>query len=658
MIYGIVATIPRMDTPYGDIPDRFARDMRPQEMHDFLRQRYGRRDMLKGAATLGVAAIAGPMLWRQRTTLAAVPPGPQWIAFGADPRSQMYLSWSAGRDMGKEQVPTAPQVRWGLDASYGGRQHAESALVPVPSTVAGNPVEPVEHTFYNSSLLNGLAAGTTYHYSTSNDGITWSADSTFTTARGAPADFRFTAFGDEATSTARAAPMVKLVSSLKPAFHLITGDLAYATPVGLKLPDTTGFTPGRWDKYLEIIGPGGARSIPWQAAVGAHEIEPLDDHGYAGFVTRFPQAYDQSSGSPVVRSFTYGNVAFIQLDGNDVSAQETVNTGYTEGRQTAWLQRKLTGYRSDPGIDFIVAVCNCSCYSTNQTHGSDGGLRSAWGPLFDKFEVDLVVSGHVHAYERTNPIRAGHTTRKVASGGTASAHADGTTYICVGGGGNRLYTTWYGTTDAGDPGDATPPKVWRWSGGDTPSGGSGKPTDYPDTVRDFSAFRRAVYCCLVVDVSPRNAADKQARMRIRAVMPTQTPDSVTSIETPTVLDSVTLVRDAPGVMPGAGSSAGAAPWLVGAAGGAAVLGAGAYVIRRRSHQAQPRRMTDGQLVIGDHGSAHGGIGGLVDQDQAAGEPVAVVGIAEHRLSEPHRHPADLVQPELGGRLVPVQGVDV
>jgi Purple acid Phosphatase, N-terminal domain/Calcineurin-like phosphoesterase len=587
MVYDIVDTMRRMETPYGDIPDRFARDMRPQEMHDFLRHSYGRRNVLKGAATLGVAAIAGPMLWRQRTALAAVPTGPQWIAFGADPRSQMYLSWSAGRDMGKEQVPTAPQVRWGLDASYGSRQHAESALVPVPSTVTGNPVEPVEHTFYNSILLSGLAAGTTYHYSASNDGIAWSPDSTFTTAHGGSADFRFTAFGDEATSVARAAPMVKLVSSLKPAFHLITGDLAYATPVSLKLPDTAGFTPGRWDKYLEIIGPGGAQSIPWQAAVGAHEIEPLDDHGYAGFITRFPQAYDRSSGSPVVRSFTYGNVAFIQLDGNDVSAQETANTGYTEGRQTNWLRKELAKFRSDASVDFIVAVCNCCCYSTNQTHGSDGGLRSAWGPLFDKYEVDLVISGHVHAYERTHPIRAGHPTRKVASGGTASASTDGTTYICVGGGGNRLYTTWYGTTDAGDAGTATPPKVWRWSGGQTPSGGSGRPTNYPDTARDFSAVRRAVYCCLAVDVTPRGAAARRPSMRVRAVMPAQTPDAVTSTGAVSVIDSVTLVRDArSAIVPAAPASAGATPWLIGAAGGAAILGGGAWLIRRRDHQGE------------------------------------------------------------------------
>ena len=573
-----------METPYGEIPDRFVRDMSPQEMHDFLQRSYRRRSVLRGAAALGAAALAGPVLWRQPSALAgATPIGPQWIAFGADPRAEMYLSWSAGTAAGAVPAPRSPQVRWGADASYGSRLRAGSAQVPVPAAVAS---EPAQHVFYNTALLSGLAAGTTYHYSVSNDGRTWGADSTFTTARDGAAGFRFTAFGDEAASAARAAPMVRLVSSLQPAFHLIAGDLAYATAKPLKLPDTTGYSPGQWDKYLAIAGPGAAQSIPWQAAVGAHEIEPLDDHGYAGFVTRFPQPYDLSSGSPVVRGFTVGNVGFVQLDGNDVSAQETANTGYTGGRQTAWLDRQLAGYRSAAGIDFIVALCNCCCYSTNKTHGSDGGLRHVWGPLFDKYQVDLVISGHVHAYERTNPIRAGQPTRKVKSGGTVDPVADGTTYICAGGGGNHLYTSWYGSTDAGDTGDPAAPRVWQWSGGESARGGRGKSVDVPDPAEGFSAFRRAVYSCLVVDVTPPGPADAQARMHVRALMPAQTLSAVTSIAAPAVMDSVTLARSrvaSPGAAPpGAAPSGGPPAWLYGA-GGAAVIAAGgaAYIARRR-----------------------------------------------------------------------------
>jgi hypothetical protein len=46
-----------METPYGEIPDRFAQHMRPQEMHDYLKNRYGRRTVLKGApAAVGTAS--------------------------------------------------------------------------------------------------------------------------------------------------------------------------------------------------------------------------------------------------------------------------------------------------------------------------------------------------------------------------------------------------------------------------------------------------------------------------------------------------------------------------------------------------------------------------------------------------------------------------
>jgi hypothetical protein len=529
-----------METPYGEIPGRLARDMAPQEMYDFLKRARSRRAVLRGAAVLGITAVASPVLWRQSSALAATTPlGPRWISFGSDPASQMCLSWSSGAASGKNAVPPNPQARWGLSTAYGSTQSASTAQVPVPAGIG----EPAENTFYLSAVLSGLAPGTTYHYSVSNDGVTWGPDATFTTATVGAPGFRFTAFGDQAASATTAAPMVRLAASLNPAFHLAAGDLAYATPAGLKIPDVTGFNPGQWDKYLGVIGPNGAQSVPLVLSPGAHEVEPLSNDGYAGLVTRFPQPYDLTSGSPVVHAFTYGNVAVIHLDGNDLSAQETINTGYTNGAQTAWLAGKLAGYRAaGSGVDFIVIVVNCCCYSSNQNHGSDGGLRDAWGPLFDSNAVDLVISGHVHAYERTNPMRAGQPTRQVPSGGTVNAATDGTTYICAGGGGNGLYQTWYGATLGGDAGSATPPKVWRWSGGDTASGGSGKPENLKDTAAGYSAYRRAAYSCLCADITAPVTPGGQTTMLIRAMMPAQTASAVTSITNPAVMDSVTLVR--------------------------------------------------------------------------------------------------------------------
>jgi Purple acid Phosphatase, N-terminal domain/Calcineurin-like phosphoesterase len=537
-----------METPYGEIPEKLVKDMTVQEMHDYLKARYRRRSVLKGAGVLGLAAAAGPLFWRQSSASASTASAPQWIAYGSDPTRQMHVSWSAGTADGTTPSVPRPQVRWGIDGRYGRTEHAAfSGTVPVPA-ISG---EPAESTVYSNALLTGLRPNTTYHYSVSNDGVNWSPDVTFTTAAAGATDFRFTMVGDEATSDESSLPIAQVIAALRPRFNVVVGDLSYAgdgsgyytngVPTGV-----TDFSPANWDAYLGIVGPAAAQSIPWQVGVGNHEMEPLDNFGYVGFTTRFPQAYAPQSvtGSPVVQAFTYGNVAVIQLDGNDLSAELSDNNGYTEGKQTAWLAERLAAYRAPrSGIDFIIVGFHNCVFCTNTTHGSDGGIRTVWQSLFDRYHVDLVVSGHVHAYERSYPIRGGDVTKVVPSGGTVHPEADGTTYICAGGGGQDLYTGWYGTTGGGDPANASgPPLVWEWTGSDTAHGGTGTAEDITDTVTDYSAYRHANWSFIVLDVQAPRFPGGETSVLVRAIDPTQNTSGITSIASPAVMDSVTLVR--------------------------------------------------------------------------------------------------------------------
>lgn len=142
----------------------------------------------------------------------------------------------------------------------------------------------------------------------------------------------------------------------------------------------------------------------------------------------------------MVSSFRYGNVAVLSLDGNDASTELTANRDYTGGAQERWLDASLATYRSDPTIDFIVAQFHHCSYCTNAVHASDGGVRERWSPLFDRHQVDLVINGHNHCYERTHPVRDGAPTAEVADGGTFDASV-GTTYVTAGGGGQAAYQT-------------------------------------------------------------------------------------------------------------------------------------------------------------------------------------------------------------------------
>jgi alkaline phosphatase D len=126
----------------------------------------------------------------------------------------------------------------------------------------------------------------------------------------------------------------------------------------------------------------------------------------------------------------------------------------------------------------VVFMHQCAMSTSVPGNGSDLGIRQAWLPLFDKYEVDLVLSGHEHDYERTYPVRgydagdlgtvaapnpgqvkgAAVDTRRPSvvttepydfNGTPAWNTGEGTVYLVLGGGGTNGPTNSYGT-DTGD----------------------------------------------------------------------------------------------------------------------------------------------------------------------------------------------------------------
>jgi hypothetical protein len=80
--------------------------------------------------------------------------------------------------------------------------------------------------------------------------------------------------------------------------------------------------------------------------------------------------------------------------------------GYSGGAQTAWLERTLEAGRGDESVDWIIVQMHqCAASSSTTGNGSDLGIREEWLPLFDRYQVDLVLGGHDHDYERSFPVR-------------------------------------------------------------------------------------------------------------------------------------------------------------------------------------------------------------------------------------------------------------
>ena len=212
------------------------------------------------------------------------------------------------------------------------------------------------------------------------------------------------------------------------------------------------YNPYVWDVFLNQIEPQAAFT-PWMFATGNHDMEPVygntrflgdsPSHGYGGLVERIDFPTNGPKTCPSVYRFVYGNVGVVSIDANDLSAEVQTNTGYSGGAQLSWLERTLrqwrTAGREAKDLDFIVAFLHHCAYSTTDNHASDGGVRDALDPLFSRYQVDLVVQGHNHLLERTDPIRYGRRTRSAPDGSTIHPAQDGVTYVCVGSGGRPRY---------------------------------------------------------------------------------------------------------------------------------------------------------------------------------------------------------------------------
>jgi Calcineurin-like phosphoesterase len=533
---------PAGETPDVGIPAHLAAGMTIAEQQEWLRayldrHRISRRSALKAGASALIALGLTTAPWARASYAQAAEAElaviGRHLSFGKDPRATMAV---AGELTGKPAGRVLLEL--GTDRGYGHTIEAEvRELVSMVPQQDGS-IRAADQ-FYVHAVADRLSAGHEYHYRFRlADGST-TDDAVFRTAPSRAEPFTFTAFADHGVSTdptpdgetgfsdnyykpddtrRSAAPsdsLVKLVAAQRPAFHLLAGDICYADPTGSGQPvrnasptaAATGFDnfdPTVWTQYFGAIERSAA-TVPWMFATGNHDMEALYDdnhspggaaHGYAGHAARLDLPKNGPSRCPSVYSVRYGNVAVLSLDANDLSQEIPTNAGYSGGQQLRWLTSTLSDLRKDPSVDFIVAFFHHCAFATSSTHASDGGVRAALAPLFDKYSVDLVVQGHNHQYERTNPIRAGRSTVQAADGATVHPDKDGTTYICCGSGGRPRYGWQPGETDRyrGATGPDSGTTVTSFVAG--PAGAK-----TPETV-DWSQSRYLDYAFLRIDVTP------------------------------------------------------------------------------------------------------------------------------------------------------------
>jgi hypothetical protein len=112
--------------------------------------------------------------------------------------------------------------------------------------------------------------------------------------------------------------------------------------------------------------------------------------------------------------------------------------------QLNFVKNDLNNASSNPAIDWIVVYFHRQAYTSPSLNGPDKIMRDTYHPLFDKYNVDIVLQAHNHNYQRSyplnynevdpkNPIKVSNETNDYYS------NLSGPIFVTVGTGGILLY---------------------------------------------------------------------------------------------------------------------------------------------------------------------------------------------------------------------------
>ncbi|RLN77970.1 hypothetical protein BBJ28_00025712 [Nothophytophthora sp. Chile5] len=221
----------------------------------------------------------------------------------------------------------------------------------------------------------------------------------------------------------------QIVAGVDFIYHL--GDVSYADNAFLTATTVFGFfyeeTYNRWMNSLTNI----MRQVPYMVLVGNHEAEchsptcllsntKKDQLGnYSAFNSRFRMPSEESGGVlNMWYSFEYASVHFTTLSSEtdyDNAPSNAYYTGRTYGNfgdQLTWLEADLKAADANrANVPWLIVGMHRPMY-TLRSCDADGvpnndyealNVQQAFEELFIKYNVDLVVQGHVHAYERHFP---------------------------------------------------------------------------------------------------------------------------------------------------------------------------------------------------------------------------------------------------------------
>ena len=185
----------------------------------------------------------------------------------------------------------------------------------------------------------------------------------------APDSVRFIVIGDGGTGDPAQIAVAKQMAAYRAKFPFTFGILLGDNLYGSERPQD--YVAKFERPYQALLD----AKVEFHAALGNH-----DDQNQ-----RFYKLFNL--GGERYRTFKKGNARFFVLD-----------TNYLDPEQLKWLEKELQA----SGSDWKIPYFHHPLYTT-ATRGPTLETRAALEPLFEKYGVDVVFTGHEHVYERIHP---------------------------------------------------------------------------------------------------------------------------------------------------------------------------------------------------------------------------------------------------------------
>lgn len=258
--------------------------------------------------------------------------------------------------------------------------------------------------------ISSLKANTTYEYRI-NDGEDYTEWETFNTDNGIRT--KALIFPDsQSVDYGMWARTVKMAWSKNPdaQFFINMGDLV-----------DNGEQYWQWSRWLEAVD-GMIDKIPLAPISGNHEDYTLnwkmtEPHTYLNLFTLPTNGIEGLN--EYFYSYDYGDVHFTVIDTQKDELAEFKPDLFA--RELAWAEKDLASTNKP----WKVVLMHKHIFNF-RVDGTFNEIGDTFMPLFDKYKVDVVFTGHIHSYRRTVPLYEGAAAEK------------GTIYISTGAAGERL----------------------------------------------------------------------------------------------------------------------------------------------------------------------------------------------------------------------------